>query len=213
MTYLELLPAVLGSAFAVGSILVDLAAMARPERHGVWLDRISRPIRIRKDVPPRDNLRQLLAVIGSILLLLLALITSSPVYVALETFMLLSKFLWFIAFGRDAEVSERRKAIARIFAAVAVWVTLEILGLCSGFHRLGIVGLELLGCAYALQNPGLRNRLMVYGSTTLVCYAAVGVVLEPERVTIYTTQLFLNGIFMAVAMMNLKAGAITKGTR
>lgn len=200
MVAFEFAAAALGAFLAIASILVDLCGNATPNTLGRSLDQLATPLAFRKDVPARDNLRQALAVCGSIVLLLFAVWTTSVVYAALESVMLFSKVLWFVPLGTDSDLSDRRKTTLRVVIAAVTWIFLEVTNSCGGFHRIGVLGLELLGCAYAVQRPLMRSRLLVSGSAAIVLYASMGVIWDSDRLVIHSTQLMLNGIFLGLSL-------------
>ncbi len=193
---------IVGSGFAILAILADLLG-----RHG-WgivkrgVESLGLRVHFRTTASPVENLRQMLALIASLLLSVLAVVTNNPVYVALQLMLVASSLLWYVQIGPDLERSESIKTYVRAAIAIGIWVALEIAGLCPGFHRLGVIGLETLGCGFIVSRPLVRDSLCFAGGVLLSVYAGMGMVFEPENLA-HLNWLILNLIYSVLGLLAL----------
>lgn len=190
---------VAGTVVACLAIAFDLAFRHGGERLRNLIERMGRTVHIRQDATPVENLRQFFAVGGATLLGLYAVQEGKAVYTALQALLVLSSLLWYPRFWGDPERVETLKSAVRIAFAVLVWLMLEWFGLCPGFHRLGVIGLELLGCGFVTKRPVPRDAFCFAGSVMLSVYPAIGLIVEPESAAIHTIWLVLNLIYGTLA--------------
>ena len=192
----------IGSGLAIAAIAADVL-----HRHGSpavqrFVSRFGRIVHFRKSESPVDNLRQALAITGSLLLATLAILTSSPVYCALQFTLTVSALLWYVDVHHDKKRSESIKGYGRLAVAVSVWVALEIFGLCPGFHRVGVLGLEALGCGFIISRPVPRDLFCFVGGALLATYAFIGILVEPDLVA-HKNFFILNLIYSALGLIAL----------
>lgn len=192
----------LGSGLAILALVADILGRHGPKRVKAAVEWLGVRVQFRKAESPVNNLRQFLAISGTVFLAALAMLTSSPVYCALQIMLMVSAVLWYIDVHSNPERSESIKTYVRLAAAIGVWIGLEIAGLCPGFHRLGVIGLELLGCGFIISRAIPRDFLCLAGGVMLATYAGVGIVLEPGLVT-HVNWFVLNLIYSALGLFAL----------
>ena len=204
MSFVEYSLAISGSLFAIFALAVGLL-----ERFsGGTLLRAIRPavkkIRFRPSKSLNDNHRHAWFVISTTLLFVLSVIRGNPVYIGLEVLLIVSTGLWYLKVHRVERRSDECKEWARIVLALGIWAFLEYRGLVPGFHKIGVVGLELLGCAFVVSRwELLREILQLLGGLAITFYAAVGLWLDPERTPDYVIWGSLNAIFSLFAIILL----------
>ena len=191
---------VVGAVVAISALVADL--LGRQEKWKAVKEAITRlgaKVKIRKDASEKDNLRQFLVLLGASFLLVSSLCNAPPVYIALQVLLAASALLWYFDLSEDREWSERVKGWSRLVLALLVWAVLEYFELCPEFHRLGVVGLELLGCAFVIQRAvKTRDVLCLLGGLMLATYAGVGVFFDPQHVSSHSIWFGLNAVYSGV---------------
>lgn len=206
MTTLGFTLALVGSGVAILSPLVDLFHRWGGPRTKARIDSIDARFSWRRNTQSPAQLRQLLAVAGAAILIVLAVYQGGAVYIGLQTLLLLSGLLWYPTFGAEGDALariERWKGVLRIILALFVWGTLEWFGLCPGFHRTGVLGLELLACAFILQSPLARDSLAFLGAFCLMLYGGLGVLLDPDAAFTHWTWFLLNMVYSVFTFLNV----------
>lgn len=211
MDRFALVLAILGSALTCGAQILDYVFRRSSGLRRQKLEWLSTFVAFRGNVAPVDNLRQALVVGGAGFLAALSIYEGRAVYIGLQVLLVLSALLWYPTFGaRDKSLArlDHWKGGACLLVAVLVWVVLEYLAVCPGFHRIGVAGLELLACGFMLQRALPRDLLCFLGAAVLSVYGALGMVLDPGAVFAHAVWCALNVFYAAWGMANLHDTAI-----
>ena len=192
----------LGSGLAIAALAADILHRHGAQSIRLRISRVGERVQFRKSESPVDNLRQALAIAGSLFLATLAILTASPVYCALQFTLTVSALLWYVDVHPDRKRSEAIKGYGRLAVALSVWVALEVAQLCPGFHRIGVLGLEALGCGFIISRPVPRDLFCFLGGALLATYAFIGMLIEPELVA-HINFFVLNLIYSALGLIAL----------
>lgn len=209
MSPVMLVLALLGTTLSIAGLAVDIVDYTRPKRWTELLHRralqlglarlVHRDARLEAMGNTLPLLRQVLLILGAMVLAVVAGLGESAVYLGLELLLVVSGALWFASASASSARMQLAISSVRVFVTLAVLLALFALDVVAGIHWVGVVALELLGIGFVLVHRLWRPLFVLAGPMLLCVYAILGIVFEPRQIALHTVWLVLNVLFAGFA--------------